>query len=68
MVQYPLKKQPLAIWHKELFFKKQFWLLFKGRFLYLFIAFCVLGGNNCFLWLFSYSWNKGKNEDPCCLS
>lgn len=22
----------------------------------------MLGGNNCFLWLFSYSWNEGERR------
>lgn len=52
---------------KAMFFK-QLWLLFRGRFLYLFIAFCELGGNNCFRWMFPYSWNEVKKEDPFCRS
>lgn len=60
------KNQPQLSMYKELFFK-QIWLLFRRRFLYLFTAFCVLGGNNCFRWLFSYSWNEVKNEDSYCL-
>jgi hypothetical protein len=32
--------------HKDTFLK-QLWLLSRGKFLYLFVAFCVLGRNNC---------------------